>query len=304
MKRKVITIVMSALCAVALSGCDSLGSTQTSTPAPAPNTPAQSTQSKITVTPPESSAPSTAFEFKPVENPSIKILSTSLSTDYSGADVLVVEYEWTNTKSYDTDFTIGYINHVFQNGVEHWGVVVGCDDEDSAEKKLADVQPGVTTKIKVAYPIVDKSDVTIYVADTFGDLQIYQTVDLGGADSTYTPPATLQETSIKVKEAKLSKTKNDEDILVVTYDIYNGEPEPISFTFEFADKAYQNGVECSPYVYDSDEIETSTHQDNFLPGVTYTVKAGYKLSDMSDVELIVTGLLDKPEYIHETIALQ
>ena len=98
----------------------------------------------------------------------IKVTDYFLSKDYKDAEVLVVEYEWTNNSDEPKSFTTLFSDKAFQGGVECDNIVIGCDDVN-ANDQLADIQPGTTFKIKCDYYLRDKSPVNIVVTRWFQD---------------------------------------------------------------------------------------------------------------------------------------
>lgn len=320
MNKSIKSLLAALLCAALLSGCtpNEQGSTPTnsnitssvsdkssSSDKESSTKTEESSSSKETSTDsaPESSAPesSSPESSAPVEDANIKIASWKLSTDYSGKDVLVVEYEWTNTEDEAANFMTTFTDKVYQNGVECDSTVIGCDDVD-AQKQMNDVKPGVTYNVAVGYLLQDKTNANVVVSELFGDDIINETIDLGGGEGAAAPGGEIAETSIKIADHFLAKDYADADILVVNYEFYNGEDSAKGFSFMFNDKAFQNGVECDSTVI-SDDVDTQTQLNEIQPGVTYTVSVGYHISDMSDIEIEVTDLFGTKEYLTETISL-
>lgn len=115
------------------------------------------------------------------ENPatSIKIVSASISEDYSGAPVLVVEYEYYNGDDKATSFTFACQDTAFQNGIECSSSVFGCNDVDS-QQQLNDVQSKATYTLKVGYLLSDTTTpINIVVTDLWGENEfINETISL------------------------------------------------------------------------------------------------------------------------------
>ena len=84
----------------------------------------------------------------------VEIISTSLSKDYEGADVLVVEYNFTNNSDEAASFMFSCEDKAFQNGVECDSSVIGCDEIDS-QQEMNDIQPGTTYTLKIGYHLQD-----------------------------------------------------------------------------------------------------------------------------------------------------
>lgn len=308
-KKAIFTLL---LCTAILSGCTpgetssnstSTGSTSTSSESTSSSSSeSSSTKSEESSASTESTTESAPESSAPVEDANIKIASWKLSTDYSGKDVLVIEYEWTNTEDDTANFMTTFTDKVYQNGVECDSTVIGCDDVDS-QKQMNDIKPGVTYNVAVGYLLQDKTNANVVVSEFFGDNEfINETIELGGGEGITAPGGDIAETSIKIKDHFLTKDYADADVLVVNYEFYNGEDSAKGFSFMFTDKAYQNGVECDSTVI-CDEVDTQTQLNEIQPGVTYTVSVGYHISDMSDVEIEVTDLFGSKEYLTETISL-
>lgn len=104
-------------------------------------------------------------DYKPT---SVKITGHTLSKDYKGEDILVVNYEFYNGEETDQSFALNFTDTAYQNGVECNDTVIGCDEVD-AQTQLDNIQPGITYTVKVGYQIKDKSDVTIKVKRWIGE---------------------------------------------------------------------------------------------------------------------------------------
>lgn len=91
----------------------------------------------------------------------VTISNAYLSTDYSGKQVLVVEYIFTNTSNQNQTFAFTYSDKVFQNGVQCKAAyfVDGVD----AGAYTREVQPGGTLTVGMAYYLTDTTDVTVQV---------------------------------------------------------------------------------------------------------------------------------------------
>lgn len=90
----------------------------------------------------------------------VAIDGTSLGTDYSGNDVLIVTYSWTNNTGEATSFMAEFMPKCYQNGVELQTAVTADADVSSY---TADVKPGASTTVRLGYVLSDASDVTIEV---------------------------------------------------------------------------------------------------------------------------------------------
>ncbi|MDE7399577.1 MAG: DUF5067 domain-containing protein [Oscillospiraceae bacterium] len=249
-----------------------------------------------------SSVVSTVSSVPEVSESNIKLASWELSKDYSGAEVLVVEYEWTNTDEKEANFATTFSAKVYQNGIECEGAIM-VEGVDS-QKLMNDIQPGITYNVKKAYVLQDKTTANVIVKTLFGsDNLIDEKIDLGGGSGISAPNGEIGETSIKIVNHKLSKDYKDKDVLVINYEFYNGEDSEKAFNFMFNDKAFQNGIECNSTAINCDDVDYGTHLNNVLPGYSYIVSVGYHISDMSDVDIKVADLFGEKTYLAETIKL-
>lgn len=111
----------------------------------------------------------------------VEILSTSISTDYEGSPVLVVEYNFTNNSDEAASFIFSCQDKAFQNGVECSSTVIGCDEIDS-EQTMNDIQPGVTYALKTGYMLQDTTtpvDIEVTSLDILNEeTLLQQTVNL------------------------------------------------------------------------------------------------------------------------------
>lgn len=298
MKKYIATAaVLAAL--ITLSGCGKTTSEGSSVPEVSSNIPSEPKTEDAPESKPEA-ADNSNEESKNEEN-NIKIVSWNLSTDYSGAEVLVVEYEWTNNGDDDISFMTAFTTSVYQNGIECESAIL-CDDVDS-EALLNSIKPGVTYNVKKAYVLQDKTTANVVVEKFMGDKLIDEKIDLGGGDGAAAPNGEIAETSVKIADYKLSTDYKDETVLVVNYEFYNGEDSAKAFMFMFTDKAFQNGVECDSTVIGCDDIDSNTQLNEIQPGISYIVSVGYHIADMSDVEIEVTDLFGSNSYLKETISL-
>lgn len=241
------------------------------------------------------------------EDTGISIASWSLDKDYSGSDVLVIEYAWTNNDDEPASFVFSVNDKVFQNGVE-CETAISCDSVDSSMQSK-DVQPGVTYNVKVAYVLQDMTTVNVVVekAFSFDDKPVLnEKIDLGGGEGEVILDNDLQETSVKIVNYSLDVDYSGEEVLIVDYEFYNGEDKAKSFATTFTDKAFQNGIECDSMVImgNDSEIDLNKSLNDIQPGVSCIITKAYKLNDKSDVEISVTGWISDDEYLKETIKLQ
>ncbi len=102
---------------------------------------------------------------------SVKIVDMFLSENYSGEDVLIVKYEYTNGEKKVTAFSQEFRDTVYQNGVEcsSWTISEDADGEPS----ILYIKPGATIIVEEAYILNDTtSDVEIEVETLFGGKSI------------------------------------------------------------------------------------------------------------------------------------
>lgn len=110
-------------------------------------------------------------------------------------------------------------------------------------------------------------------------------------------------TSVSITDYHLSQNSSGETVLVVEYDFYNGEDEPKNFAWTVNDKCFQNGIECQEE-YFLDEVDVSKQTADIQPGITLNLSVAYKLSDTSDVNIVVTKLIGDDEFINETFSVK
>ncbi len=299
MKKKIASVFAALALVVAISGC---GENETDTPTVTPppqqtvDTSATTTTAELAETNPPETEPQT-------EEANIKIVSHSMSKDYSGADALIIEFEWTNTEDKEANFMTTFTASLYQNGIECESAIM-AEGVDS-QLLMNDIKPGVTYKVQKAYVLQDNTTANIVVKKLFGSTDlINENIDLGGgAGADNSSSDEIGETSVKLVGHKLSTDYNGDNVLVVDYEFYNGEKEAKAFMFMFADKAFQNGIECDSTVIGCDDIDSQKQMNEIQPGVSYTVTIGYHISDMSDVEIEITGLFGGKTYLSETISL-
>lgn len=110
-------------------------------------------------------------------------------------------------------------------------------------------------------------------------------------------------TSVKIADHKISKDYKGAEVLVVTYEFYNGEETDEAFAYNFTDNAYQNGVECDDLVIGCDDVDAQTQLNKIQPGITYNVVVGYHISDRSDVSIKVKDWIGDEIHLEETISI-
>ena len=162
-KRTTWALTATALAAaLAVSGCTaSTGGSSSG---------ASSAQSSSAIT-----VSSQAAEKKDVD---IKIVGTSIGKDYSGSELLIVQYEFTNNTKSASSFTFLTNDTAYQNGVECSDLVISS--EIDSQQQLSNVKPGASLTLKVGYKLQDTTTpVEIEITDLFGTkTYLKQTVNL------------------------------------------------------------------------------------------------------------------------------
>lgn len=101
----------------------------------------------------------------------IEVLSARKSKDYSGKDVVIISYRYTNNSNETQSFMFAFNTQVFQNNVELESAIVTNDKSYNSENSLKDIKPGGTIEVQEAYILQDDSPVTVEVGPlfSFGD---------------------------------------------------------------------------------------------------------------------------------------
>lgn len=111
----------------------------------------------------------------------VELLGTSVSQDYEGKPVLVVEYNFTNNSDEAQSFIFACQDKAFQNGIECDDTVIGCDDIDS-QQQMNEIQQGTTYALKIGYHLQDTTspvDIEVTSLDFINeDTLLKQTVNL------------------------------------------------------------------------------------------------------------------------------
>ena len=112
-----------------------------------------------------------------------------------------------------------------------------------------------------------------------------------------------QESNITIVSHSLSKDYEDEDVLVIEYAYTNVKDDATSFSFACQDSVFQNGIECSSTIFGCDEVDVQQQLNVVQPGVTYNLKVGYLLQDMTNAHVVITDLFGNKTLLDETIDL-
>ena len=111
----------------------------------------------------------------------VELLGTSVSQDYEGKPVLVVEYNFTNNSDEAQSFIFACQDKVFQKILFLRHPVIGCDDIDS-QQQMNEIQPGTTYALKIGYHLQDTTspvDIEVTSLDFINeDTLLKQTVNL------------------------------------------------------------------------------------------------------------------------------
>ncbi|MDE6102494.1 MAG: DUF5067 domain-containing protein [Ruminococcus sp.] len=253
----------------------------------------------------EAEEPEEAEEETEAEAPkgdgSISIVSHALSKDNDGNDVLVLEYSWTNTNDEAESFIFAVYEKVYQNGVE-CPYTYSCDDVDS-DVVWEEIQSGDTINVKMAYVLQDKTDVNVTAGEHVGENGLLdETIELGGGKGV--SPSDTKETSVKITDHYVTKNEDDEDILIIEFELYNGESEAISMDNQCDGVIIQNGIECDGYTYGDEAIPVEDTDELYVkPGYAVKVYVGVEIADMSDVSVEITDWSGDTMYLYETLSL-
>lgn len=115
---------------------------------------------------PAGSAPAAeaSKEEAPESDYAVTIDNCTVTTDYEGAPAIIVDYSFTNNSDDAQCFGVACHAQAFQNGVELEYAVV---EEDLGNGDYAEIKPGATTQVRLAYKLADQSEVSIEVEETF-----------------------------------------------------------------------------------------------------------------------------------------
>ena len=171
MKQKWIAGLLAVSMIAAMAGCaettDS-SSSQAEEPSAAESSAAESSAAEETEAEDITEAAAKETEFQ------VELLGTSISQDYEGKPVLVVEYNFTNNSDEAQSFIFACQDKAFQNGIE-------CDDIDS-QQQMNEIQPGTTYALKIGYHLQDTTspvDIEVTSLDFINeDTLLKQTVNL------------------------------------------------------------------------------------------------------------------------------
>lgn len=105
----------------------------------------------------------------------------------------------------------------------------------------------------------------------------------------------LSDCQVTYIKHELSTDYDGNPCLILYYTYTNKSDEPKSAMGNSCYiKAYQNGIECDPATIPFDVKNTAidNHLKNIMPGISLEVAEAFKISDKSDVTLILTDIFD------------
>ena len=98
----------------------------------------------------------------------VSVDACELTTDYQGAEAVVVTITWTNGSDETCAFGWTIDAAAFQNGVELNTATISVTNESyDTSAQYNQVQPGATQTVQVAFSLTDRSDVTIICDELF-----------------------------------------------------------------------------------------------------------------------------------------
>ena len=110
----------------------------------------------------------------------VEIQSCRLAKDYSGKDVVIVKYLFTNVSDENAaSFSGSLIDKVYQNGIELSGSYFLEDGANySSDNQTKDIKKGISLEVEAAYELEDTtSDIEVEVQEifSFDDVTITKT---------------------------------------------------------------------------------------------------------------------------------
>ena len=98
----------------------------------------------------------------------VKITGAHLGKDYEGADVIILDYDFTNNGEEATSALTSLYFKLFQDGVELETAIVLDDSDYDSENSMKDIKSGVTLSCQCAYVLGNTtSPVEIEVSKAF-----------------------------------------------------------------------------------------------------------------------------------------
>lgn len=105
---------------------------------------------------------------------------------------------------------------------------------------------------------------------------------------------TLGDYVVQVKSARMGKTYDGKNAIVITYTYTNNNPEPQAFAYTIEDSVFQNdvGLNKAYVLTDSDNYTDDNQYKEIKKGATLDVEVAYELNDTtSDIEVELTEYL-------------
>ncbi|MDR3277738.1 MAG: DUF5067 domain-containing protein [Oscillospiraceae bacterium] len=156
--KKAITLILALVLSASLTACGGASSGDASSAPPSGEAPVTTNTPNDTPEPAETTEPTPTAEPKTegegdIGDFHIVIKSGERSTDYAGADCVVITYEWTNNSDKAASFMTTFSVAVFQNDIEcESGIAVEGADSGGLTK---DIRPGATFEVKQGYVLND-----------------------------------------------------------------------------------------------------------------------------------------------------
>lgn len=102
-------------------------------------------------------------------NYKVEIMSCRLAKDYSGKDVVIVKYKFTNNNEKPTSFMVAFDDNVYQNGVGLNNAYILDDDANySSDNQTKEIKKGATLEVEAAYELNDTTtDIEVEVSQLF-----------------------------------------------------------------------------------------------------------------------------------------
>lgn len=99
----------------------------------------------------------------------VEIKSARMTKDYSGDDVIVITYNFTNNSKKDSAFFTAFEDKVYQEGIGLNGAYILKEgDPYSADNQTKNIKTGTSLDVDVAYTLNDKTtDVDVEVGEFF-----------------------------------------------------------------------------------------------------------------------------------------
>lgn len=107
---------------------------------------------------------------------------------------------------------------------------------------------------------------------------------------------------VEFLEYELIEDREGNECIVIYYAFKNASDENKSFGYVVDDKAFQNGIELEPSIWDVEGAEENKYLE-IKPGVVITVYSSFILRDDSDVEIEISELFSFDNEIIDSMVL-